>query len=162
MDTQTRRNRLPGHVLCTYWAYNRSVEAGSECYKRFFLSSLECCRAGFCRDRAMCYVKRGIFMLMRGGGTRWCVDLDQARGTMASRPRLAVYAGCHASKQMCSSARWALRCARPQADIHAIHSRIVPKCGFVPMARSCGYRSASMILEARGPIEGWGLMKTVY
>src|SRR5438874_13270970 len=80
-------------------------------------------------------VKRGVFMLVKGGGTRWCVDLGQARGTMASRPLLALYAACHASKQMCSSARWALRCARPQADIHAIHSRIVPRCGFVPMAR---------------------------
>ena len=63
------------------------------------------------------------------------------QGTMASRPLLAVYVVCHASKQMCSSARWALRYARPQADIHAIHSRMIPKCGCVPMARSCGYRS---------------------
>src|SRR5262249_14227370 len=101
-------------------------------------------------------------MLVRGGGTRWCVDLGQARGTMASRLLLAVYAACHALKQMCSSARWALRCARPQVDIHAIHSWIVPKCGCALMARSCGYHSVSMILMARGSTKGCVLMKMVY
>src|SRR2546423_12676267 len=98
-------------------------------------------------------------MLVRGG-TRWCIDLGQARGTMALRPLLAVYAACHASKQMCSSVRWALRCARQQADIHAIHSRIVPRYGFVPMAKECGYHSASMSLKARGPTKECDLMKT--
>src|SRR5215813_13090813 len=82
-------------------------------------------------------VKCGGSMLARRVGTRWCIDLGQARGTIASRPLLAVYVACHASKQMCSSARWALRYARPQADIHAIHSRIVPRCGCVPMGRRC-------------------------
>src|SRR4029450_12961660 len=98
-------------------------------------------------------------MLVREGGTRWCVGLGQARGTMASRPLLAVYAACHAIKQMSSSARWVLRCARPQVDIHAIHSRIVPKYGCVLMARECGYQSPSIVLMDRGSTTGIGVLK---
>jgi len=68
------------------------LQASRDGYNRLLLSSLERCELSFAGTGRCAIVKRGIFGLVRGGGTRWCVGLGQARGTMASRLLLAVYA----------------------------------------------------------------------
>ena len=98
--------------------------------------------------------------MMRGRGNRLCASLGPDKVNMDLPPHSVAYMECLVGKRMNSCVHWVQRYASLQEDIPDTGFQIVLKCGFVPMAKWYGFRSASIIVKDSGPIKGRGLMKT--